>query len=78
MRLTGTDVHVYQKDNPTVDIEILFKDYLRIDIKAMKEYEKLKLRFAKEYGNAPSSYSSSKSDIYTKTLDKAREYFHRR
>ena len=35
-------VHIYQKENPHLSDELIYRDYLRINNEALKEYESVK------------------------------------
>jgi GrpB-like predicted nucleotidyltransferase (UPF0157 family) len=51
---------------------ILFRDYLRRHKEAVKEYNKLKEKLAKEYKNERESYTAKKSVFIQKILKKAK------
>lgn len=68
-------IHVYQTGNPKYKEELLFRDYLRIDNVAMREYEALKVTLANRFRHDPIAYTNAKTEFITNTMQKARTYF---
>lgn len=65
-------VHVYQKDNPKYNEELIFRDYLKNNVDSLKMYEALKIELAKKHRHDPLSYTNAKADFILKTIEKAR------
>ncbi|MCL2519207.1 MAG: GrpB family protein, partial [Oscillospiraceae bacterium] len=57
VRLNGDNqthhIHVYQPDNAHVRDEVFFRDYLRANESARKEYSELKLALSKQFYTEP-------------------------
>jgi GrpB-like predicted nucleotidyltransferase (UPF0157 family) len=68
-------IHIYQPDNQAAKDELLFRDYLRLNEAARKEYNDVKLRLSKKYYTEPLAYTDGKTDVVLGILEKAREYF---
>lgn len=49
--------------------QLLFRDYLRNNIKAKREYENVKKTLAKKEWNRINEYAEAKSDCITKLLE---------
>lgn len=65
-------IHVYQKDNPKYQEELLFRDYLRTDLQRMKAYETLKMNLSEQYRDNPRLYTEAKGSFIQETIEKAR------
>ena len=50
---------------------IIFRDYIRNHIKALKEYENLKKDLAKKYENDRKTYTSSKNEFIKNIIELA-------
>lgn len=64
-------LHVFEINNPEIDLHLKFRNYLLENACAMRSYENLKIQLALQYPNDRSSYSRGKnqfiSDIIKKT-----------
>lgn len=65
-------IHIYQKGNPHISDELMFRDYLRIDNEALKEYERVKIAAALKFRSSPEEYVDAKYDCIMSIVDKAK------
>jgi GrpB-like predicted nucleotidyltransferase (UPF0157 family) len=68
-------IHIYQKGNPHISDELIFRDYLRIDSDALKEYERTKIASALKFRYSPQEYVDSKYDCIMSIMNKAKLYY---
>ena len=68
-------VHVYQKGNPHISDELMFRDYLRIDREAFREYLDVKKAASNQYRTSPIEYQDAKAPCIMSILGKAKAYF---
>lgn len=74
---TSVNLHVYEEDNPEIELNILFRDYLRNHPLALAEYAKLKYNLiAQESSHQKENsiftgYTLGKDDFIKKILQKA-------
>lgn len=68
-------IHIYQKGNPHVSDELMFRDYLRIDNEAFKEYERIKMEASLKFRFSPRKYVDAKYDCIMSIMDKANLYY---
>lgn len=62
-------IHFMEKDSKRYKDTLIFRDYLRNNSKAVKEYEKLKETLAIKYKNDRNSYTKAK-DVFIKNVIK--------
>ncbi|MEC9489249.1 MAG: GrpB family protein [Halanaerobium sp.] len=63
-------LYVCPRDGKGYREHIAFRDYLRKDEKARREYQELKMKLAERYRNDIDSYSKAKTDFITRILDR--------
>jgi GrpB-like predicted nucleotidyltransferase (UPF0157 family) len=68
-------IHIYQKGNPHISDELMFRDYLRIDNEAFKEYERIKIEASLKFRYSPREYVDAKYDCIMSIMDKADSYY---
>lgn len=68
-------IHIYQKGNPHIYDELMFRDYLRIDNEALKEYERIKIEASLKYRYSPTEYVAAKYDCIMSIMNKANLYY---
>lgn len=68
-------IHVYGKDNGSTQDYLMFRDYLRINEEALREYENVKKELSVKYNDSPSKYTNGKEECVSKVMEKARLYF---
>jgi GrpB-like predicted nucleotidyltransferase (UPF0157 family) len=68
-------LHIYQKGNLHISDELMFRDYLRINNEALKEYERVKKEASIKFRYSPSEYVEAKTHCVTHIMDKAKDYF---
>ncbi len=68
-------VHVYQKGNPHISDELMFRDYLRIDIEAFREYFEVKKTASNQYRTSPVEYQDAKAPCIIRILARAKACF---
>lgn len=79
IKRTGTEVnlHIFESDNSEIELNLLFRDYLRNTLKACAAYAELKKKLAKEQSTNQnnsgfiSSYTLGKNDLIREFLLKA-------
>ena len=67
-------MHVFQKGHPDIERHTIFRDYLRANPTAAREYEKLKEKLAKRFPKQSSSYTAAKSDFIL-SMDEVARYW---
>ena len=55
-------LHVFQKGHPDIERHTVFRDYLRANPQAAREYERLKEKLAKRFPKQSGNYTAAKSD----------------
>lgn len=68
-------IHVYQKGNQHIVDELMFRDYLRIDNEAFKEYENVKIEASLKFRHSPRECVDAKYDCVMRIMDKAKLYY---
>lgn len=68
-------VHIYQKGQPNIDDELMFRDYLRINKEAVSKYERVKKRAAVEYHDSPDDYTEAKTQCVLKIMQEAKAFY---
>jgi GrpB-like predicted nucleotidyltransferase (UPF0157 family) len=68
-------VHVYQKGNPHIFDELMFRDYLKIDREAFAAYLEVKKAASAKYRTSPVEYQDAKAPCIMSILGKAKAYF---
>lgn len=66
-------IHVMEVDSDRYKNAILFRDYLKENPKALKDYEELKTELAKKYADDRPSYTASKNDFINKIINLSKE-----
>lgn len=75
--LTNVNLHVFEEGNPEIELNLLFRDYLRVHPEALKEYADLKLELVAQEGSHQivqgpfRGYTLGKDTFIKKTLDQA-------
>lgn len=67
-------LHVFQKGHPDIERHIIFRDYLRANPDAAREYEDLKEKLAKRFPKQSSNYTEAKSDFIL-SMDEVARYW---
>lgn len=73
----NVNLHIFEKDNPEIELNLLFRDYLRKNSKAREEYTALKMELVKQeythvkYNSIFVGYTLGKNYFIQKTLKKA-------
>lgn len=65
-------IHCYEPDNPHVETELLFRDTLRSDRDAFRQYERVKMEAAETFRFSPGEYEAYKSACVEGILRRAR------
>jgi len=68
-------VHVYQKGNPHISDELMFRDYLRIDQESFRDYIEIKKTASNQYRTSPVEYQDAKTPCIMSILGKAKAHF---
>ena len=64
-------IHCYTADNPHVARELLFRDTLRTDRDACRDYERVKWEAAEKFRFSPADYEAYKTDCVESILRRA-------
>jgi GrpB-like predicted nucleotidyltransferase (UPF0157 family) len=67
-------LHVFQKGHPDIERHIVFRDFLRANPEAAREYEKLKEKLAKRFPKQSGDYTEAKSDFIL-SMDEVARYW---
>jgi len=67
-------LHVFQKGHPDIERHIVFRDFLRANLYAAREYEKLKKKLAKRFPKQSGNYTAAKSDFIL-SMDEVARYW---
>jgi GrpB-like predicted nucleotidyltransferase (UPF0157 family) len=67
-------LHVFQKGHPDIERHLVFRDYLRANPDAAREYELLKEELAQRFPNASGSYTEAKSEFIL-SMDEVARYW---
>jgi GrpB-like predicted nucleotidyltransferase (UPF0157 family) len=67
-------LHVFQQGHPDIERHLVFRDYLRANPEAAREYEKLKEELAQRFPNASGSYTEAKSEFIL-SMDEVARYW---
>lgn len=68
-------LHVFETGHPDITRHLAFRDYLRSNPNAAKEYERLKEELAKRYPQKSGDYTEAKSDFILTMDEVAREWY---
>lgn len=68
-------IHVFQKDNPAVVDQLMFRDYLKIDSSSFEQYKQTKLKAAEMFRYSPTEYTNAKTDCINEIMTRARIYY---
>lgn len=68
-------IHIYQKGNRHISDELMFRDYLRIDNEAFKEYERVKIAASLNFHHSPEEYVNAKYDCIMSIMAKAKSHY---
>lgn len=71
----ASHVQVYELENPHVQDELMFRDFLRVNIEAFMQYETMKKMVSELYRFSPRQYEEAKSDCVMNIMQKARAYY---
>jgi len=72
----ASHIHVYEKGNPHISDELMFRDFLSLDEESFREYERVKLEAAEKFRFSPGEYTDAKSACVAAIMEKARKYYH--
>ena len=67
-------LHVFEKGHPDIERHTIFRDYLRANPDAAREYEKLKEKLAKLFPKQSGNYTEAKSDFIL-SMDEVARYW---
>ncbi|MCK5794130.1 MAG: GrpB family protein [Anaerolineales bacterium] len=67
-------LHVFQIGHPDIERHIVFRDFLRANPDAAREYEKLKEKLAKRFPKQSGNYTAAKSDFIL-SMDEVARYW---
>ncbi len=67
-------LHVFQRGHPDIERHTIFRDYLRANPDAAREYEKLKEKLAKRFPKQSRNYTAAKSDFIL-SMDEVARYW---
>jgi len=67
-------LHVFQKGHPDIERHTIFRDYLRANPNAARDYEQLKEKLAKRFPKQSSNYTAAKSDFIL-SMDEVARYW---
>jgi GrpB-like predicted nucleotidyltransferase (UPF0157 family) len=67
-------LHVFQKGHPDIERHTIFRDFLRANPDAAREYEKLKEKLAKRFPKQSGDYTAAKSDFIL-SMDEVARYW---
>ena len=67
-------LHVFQAGHPDIERHTVFRDFLRANPDAAREYEKLKEKLAKRFPKQSSNYTAAKSDFIL-SMDEVARYW---
>ena len=66
--------HVFQVGHPDIERHTVFRDFLRANPDAAREYEKLKEKLAKQFPKQSGNYTAAKSDFIL-SMDEVARYW---
>jgi GrpB-like predicted nucleotidyltransferase (UPF0157 family) len=67
-------LHVFQSGHPDIERHLVFRDFLRANPDAAREYESLKEKLAKRFPDKSGSYTEAKSDFIL-SMDEVARYW---
>ncbi len=67
-------LHVFQQGHPDIERHLVFRDYLRANPDAAREYERLKEELARRFPKASGSYTEAKSEFIL-SMDEVARYW---
>ena len=67
-------LHVFQTGHPDIERHTVFRDYLRANPEAAREYEQLKEKLAKRFPKQSGNYTAAKSDFIL-SMDEVARYW---
>ena len=68
-------LHVFESGHPDITRHLAFRDYLRSNPDAAREYERLKEKLAKKFPQKSGDYTEAKSDFILTMDETAREWY---
>ena len=68
-------IHCYERNNPHVIDELMFRDYLKVNREAFEKYKKIKIEASEKYKHSPVEYTEYKSQCVNEILRQARIYY---
>ena len=68
-------IHIYEKGNPHITDELMFRNFLSIDIESFREYEKVKYEAAEKFRFSPGEYTEAKNNCVMTIMEKAKRYY---
>lgn len=71
----ASHVHIYEKGNPHITAELMFRDFLRINKDAFLKYEVMKKQVSEKYRFSPHEYEEAKTDCVMEIMEQARRYY---
>ena len=71
----GAHIHIYEKGNPLIADQLMFRDFLSVDKDSFREYKKVKLEAAEKFRFSPKEYTDAKYDCVMKIMEKAKKYY---
>ena len=67
-------LHIFQKGHPDIERHLVFRDFLRSNPEAAREYELIKEKLAKRFPKQSSDYTEAKSDFIL-SMDEVARYW---
>lgn len=67
-------LHVFEKGHPDIERHLVFRDYLRANTDAAREYEQLKEQLAKRFPKQSGDYTAAKSEFIL-SMDEIARYW---
>jgi len=61
--------------NPHITDELMFRDYLRVNLESFKEYEQVKLEASLKYRYSPRDYADAKHNTIIRIMERARKHY---
>lgn len=66
-------IHCYGPGHPHIAAELMFRDILRTDAEARRDYERVKIEAAEKHRFSPGEYEAYKADCVATLLNRARQ-----
>jgi len=70
-------IHIYQKGNSHISDELLFRDYISIDVESFRDYEHIKIEASLKYRHSPKDYVVAKYDCVMRIMDRAFKHYNK-